>query len=316
MRRIVKGESLKDSNDWLRWGPDDEVGRLNVVDGEVRLAAFQVPTEGEVWPLGQPVFGEFELPSPPERPKPIYARYRDWSYFASGRLAETVGGGASVDDGFFMNCHGGSHVDALGHVIYDGIMWGGRSADATVGGRQHADISAVARRGVITRAVLIDLVALRGAGPLPRNAAIRLPELQACLAAEGVEVRKGDMLLLRTGSLERYRQEGSEQFFHEYSEPGVVPDDALLEWIDSVQLLGLGTDTLANELPVNPETGEEYVLHRRLLRDRGMPFHEALWLADLAASCAADKRYVGLYVVSPLMLVGASASPINPLFIK
>jgi kynurenine formamidase len=59
-----------------------------------------------------------------------------------------------------------------------------------------------------------------------------------------------------------------------------------------------------------------YPLHRLLLRNRGMTFHEALWLEELAADSRADGCYEGLYVALPLKLVGASGSPMNPLFVK
>ena len=47
-----------------------------------------------------------------------------------------------------------------------------------------------------------------------------------------------------------------------------------------------------------------------------MLFHEALWLEELAADCAADQYYEGLYIAAPLKMLGASASPVNPLFVK
>lgn len=69
-----------------------------------------------------------------------------------------------------------------------------------------------------------------------------------------VELAPGDMLLLRTGSLERFREVGSAAFFADYSEPGLSYDEKLFEWIDAHELLGIGTDTLANEPPRDPAT--------------------------------------------------------------
>ena len=301
---------------WQRWGDDDEIGRLNLNDQAAVLNALKIPRSGTVWALGHRMFGGTDLPNYPERPTPQHLMYRDWSHYLAGRSAVQNGGGASVDDGFQLSCHGGTHVDALGHVIADGTLWGGRDAIDTVGGLRHGDVSALSAHGLICRAVLADIVAWRGQGPLPRDEHIRLADVLGCLAGQGVEPGRGDMLLLRTGSLERYRLEGAEKFWTGYSEPGLSDEPELLSWIDEVDLLGIGTDSLANELPTSPLTGREFQLHKHLLRDRGLQFHEALWLADLAADCARDGIFAGLYLASPLMMVGASGSPMNPLFVK
>jgi kynurenine formamidase len=301
---------------WQRWGEDDEIGRLNLNDQAAVLNALKIPSSGTVFALGHRMFGGTDLPNYPERPTPQHLMYRDWSHYLAGRSAVQNGGGASVDDGFQLSCHGGTHVDALGHVIADGTVWGGRDAIDTVGGLRHCDVSALSAHGLICRAVLADIVAWRGQGPLPRDEHIRLADVLGCLAGQGVELGRGDMLLLRTGSLERYQLEGAEKFWTGYSEPGLSDEPELLSWIDEVDLLGVGTDSLANELPTSPLTGREFQLHKHLLRDRGLQFHEALWLADLAADCARDGIYEGLYLASPLMMVGASGSPMNPLFVK
>lgn len=291
-------------------------GRLATFGPKQRLRAIRTVEDGKVFTLGTDLFGSDAGPGDPARPTPLHIVYRDWSHYEKGTAKPVKGGVASVDDGALLNCHGGSHLDALGHIICEGTVAGGVSASSTVGGLAHADVATIARVGVVCRGVLVDLCAPGGGHPLPRDHEVTLEELESCLETEKVVVEPGDMLLLRTGSLCRYRTEGHAEFFTGYSEPGLTHDESLFEWIDSRAVLGVGSDTLANELPRCPRTGEEYSLHRYLLRDRGLQFHEGLWLEDLAADCAADGRYVGLYVASPLKMVGASGSPVNPLFIK
>jgi kynurenine formamidase len=299
-----------------RDGGADGAGRLAALGPADRLRALATVREGKCFTLGTEVFGRAPAPADPARPTQRHFVYRDWSHYQKGTVRPLPGGVASVDDGVLLNCHGGSHLDALGHVIAEGTITGGVPASSTIGGLQHADVAAIARLGVVCRGVLVDLCRQAGGEPLGRDHEVTLGEIDSCLRAAGVNAEPGDMLLLRTGSLLRYSREGDEEFFRNYSEPGLTRGDALLEWVDAHQILGVGTDTLANELPRNPRTGEEYPLHRYLLRDRGLQFHEGLWLEDLAADSAADGRYVGLYVASPLKMVGASGSPVNPLFLK
>lgn len=242
--------------------------------------------------------------------------YCDWSHYESGRAHLVPGGLGFVEDGVRLNCHGGSHLDARGHVIAEGTLALGIDAATTVGGLSRLDVAQVARTGVVCRAVLCDLTLASHGAPLERAHEVTLSDIESCLVREGAEIEPGDMLLLHTGSLRRYRLEGRARFFHDYSEPGVSDDRALIDWIDEKDILGLGSDTLANELPRSPRTREEYPMHRHLLRDRGLQFHETLWLEDLALDCARDGVYAGLYVASPLKIVGGSGSPVNPLFVK
>lgn len=295
---------------------EHEAGRLAELRPEDRLRALGTVQEGKVFTLGIELFGRTPAPGYPGTPTPLHIIYQDWSHYEKGLLHPDAGNVAWVDDGVLLNCHGGTHLDALGHVIVDGTITGGVGASSTVGGLAHADVAAIARLGVLCRGVLVDLLEANGGAPLPRDHQVGLDEIEASLRDQHVELAPGDMLLLRTGSLERYREEGSAAFFAGYSEPGLSYDEALFEWVDDRRLLGIGSDTLANELPRNPATHEEFCLHHHLLRDRGLQFHEVLWLADLAADCRADGRYVGLYVASPLKLVGASGCPVNPLFVK
>lgn len=294
----------------------DPAGRLAAVGPGDRLRALSTVRDGKCWALGTEVFGPAPGPAYPERPKQLHILYRDWSHYEKGHVHPLAGGVASVDDGVLLNCHGGSHLDALGHVIAEGTIVGGVAASSTRGGLEHADVASIGRLGIVCRGVVVDLCRPAGGGPLARDHEVTLAELESCIREQGVDLEPRDMLLLRTGSLRRYELEGEEQFWTDYSEPGLSRDDALFEWLDDNEILGIGTDTLANELPTNPRTGEGYPLHRYLLRDRGIQFHEGLWLEDVAADCTADGRYVGLYVASPLKLVGASGSPVNPLFLK
>jgi kynurenine formamidase len=96
----------------------------------------------------------------------------------------------------------------------------------------------------------------------------------------------------------------------------VSDDPDLVAWFDDLEPVGLGTDTLANELPYSTRSGDAYPMHRLLMRNRGISFHEALWLEDLSADCASDGCYEGVYIASPLKLAGASGSPVNPMFAK
>jgi len=310
------GGASTERTSWGRWGEEDEVGALNLLSANDVVEAARLVRKGKTFTLGLRVFDERGDPLSSERPRALRVTYRDWSHYASGKAEIESHRPCYADDGFFMSCHGTTHMDALGHIWVDDKLWNGYPAKTTAGGLERCSIAPISQRGVFCRAVLFDVAAARGVPYLPRKSEITLRELLSVAGDFGVEVKKGDVILIRTGSLSRYYEVGPEEFFADYSEPGVSDDPELLEWIDREQIIGLGTDSLANELPYSARSDQLYPLHRLLLRNRGISFHEALWLEELAADSRADGCFEGLYVALPLKLVGATGSPMNPIFVK
>jgi kynurenine formamidase len=301
---------------WGRWGPDDEVGMLNLVSEAEVVEAARLVRTGKTFTLGLRVFDERGDPLESGRHPAMHVSYRDWSHYASGKVKIDSRKSCSADDGVFISCHGTTHMDALGHIWVDDQMYNGYPAKTTASWLERCSIAPISQRGVVTRGVLLDVAGARGVPYLPPTAEITLAELLAVAADAGVAIGKGDVILIRTGSLPRFYEVGPQEFWADYSEPGLSDDPELIEWIDQQQIVGIGTDTLANELPHSTRSDEMYPLHRLLLRNRGMTFHEALWLEELAADSRADGCCAGLYVALPLKLVGATGSPMNPLFVK
>jgi len=310
------GPDVMERTFWGRWGPDDEVGLLNLVSAAEVVEAARLVRTGKTFTLGLRVFDERGDPLSAERQRAMHVSYRDWSHYASGKVEVDSRNSCSADDGLFISCHGTTHMDALGHIWVDDQLYNGYPAKTTASWLERCSIAPLSQRGVITRGVLLDVAAARGVPYLPPTSEITCRELQAVAADVGVEVGKGDVILIRTGSLPRFYEVGPQEFFADYSEPGLSDDPELIEWIDRHEIVGIGTDSLANELPYSARSDQLYPLHRLLLRNRGMTFHEALWLEELAADSRTDGCYEGLYVALPLKLVGASGSPMNPLFVK
>jgi len=301
---------------WGAFGDSSEIGALNFLTDGDRVAAAGCVQRGAVFALGIPIFDPRGDPLSADRPRAMLLRYRDWSHYQAGRCEPLPGGVASVDDGIFLSCHGTTHIDALGHIIADGTMWDGHDAGQASAGLDWASVAPLGNRGIFGRAVLADVARYRDEDRLDRRHHITLAELQATLDAQNCRVQAGDVILLRTGSLRRFYEQGAEEFFRHYSEPGLSYEPELIDWFAANRLSGLGSDTLANELPESPTIDAGYPLHRYLMRNLGVLFHEALWLEELAADCAADQRWAGLYVAAPLKIIGGSASPVNPLFVK
>ena len=144
-----------------------------------------------------------------------------------------------------------------------------------------------------------------------------LADLLACAQAQGTVIEKHDILLIRTGWLTVFYDQGPAVFYAEpFLEPGLTFSRELVEWFHDMEIPLLGTDTIANEVTVDPESGLILPLHSALMRNLGVIFNEILWLEDLAGACAADGQYKFFYTAAPLKVFRGTGAPVNPIAIR
>src|SRR5262249_5010712 len=157
------------------------------------------------------------------------------------------------------------------------------------------DIRAVSGR-VVTRGVLADLPRWRGVEALEPGTEITAADLTAVLAAQGCAVGEGDILLVRTGHLQRCRREGWRGYYDDA--PGLGVDT--LDWIHSRRLAGVAGDTGALEVRPSREPGLQSPFHVIALVYMGLLVGEVFDLEALAAACAVDRVYEFMLVGAPL----------------
>jgi hypothetical protein len=209
----------------------------------------------------------------------------------------------------------------------------------TTYGLGRADISQAADAGVVGRGVLLDVGRHMGTeGPdgnwLPldpagtnEDAAITLQDLQDTAEAQGVELRERDIVLIRTGAIERTKDPDAE--WHALGEPGLTYSDDLVQWAHDMQIPYMGADNLALEQITHQVTEDDlgdgradlagtYVLplHGAFLRDLGLTINEVMNLSELGAQCAEDGIYEFLFSAAPLHAEMATGGPINPVVVK
>jgi kynurenine formamidase len=295
---------------WGRWGPDDERGALNLVTDDVVLRAAPAIRTGKVYSLALPI-SPTRTPAVFDRPPP-----ERFTRTAPGDSPD-AGGGAdrpsvgSADDMLVISSHAGTHLDALSHVFEGASFYNGHPVDSFTTRRGAGKCSILQTGTFATRAVLLDVAGL--AGEVPRGAPAVLPaghtvtaaELQACGERQGVRVRPGDAVLIRTGWLEALCRDPETPSF---PQAGIGMEAAA--WLQSNDVAVVGADNSAIE--VLPFDGERYLpVHVALLVHSGVGLLEHVWLAELAA----DRCYESLLVVGALPVVGATGSPVNPVAI-
>jgi kynurenine formamidase len=301
---------------WGRWGDNDEVGALNYLTPEHVLASAAAVRQGKVFTLQVPMCDPRGDPMSPTRQANQRYMVLDKSHFNAGKAPHVPGGLEWADDVVVAYLQGTTHYDALGHAWHGEAIWNGADASTTIGGLGHASILPLASRGVVGRGVLLDMARHRGKDVLGRGETFTHEDLLACASAQGTEIQKRDILLIRTGWVNWFYTVGPDEAYRDFFEPGLTYSPELVAWFDEMEIPNLVTDTTGNEVPAHPESGAYWPLHVALLCYLGVSLTEIAWLEDLATDCAGDGQYDFLFTAGPLKVVGGSGGPVNPIAIK
>jgi kynurenine formamidase len=302
-------------SNWGRWGPNDEVGALNLIGAAEVLAAVATVTRGRVLTLQVPIGAAGGDVAWPGRSGPVHLMTVDRGSYEAGAAEPAPGGLEAADDELTLSLQGTTHTDALGHVWYDETLYNGYPAATTTGGLDVCSVLPLAERGIVGRGVLLDIAAHREVDSLTTGDLISLGELLACAKAQRVTFRSGDILLLRTGWLAACAGLDGMQLAQRLPEPGLVHTPELVEWFHQAGVAHLVTDTLANEATLEPRTGIALPLHAALMRNLGIGMTEVAWLDGLADTCRELGRWEFLYVAAALKVSRGTGAPTNPVAI-
>ena len=310
------GDLLKDApSNWGKWGPDDEVGSLNYLGPEQVIAAAKLVTSGKTFTLQRLIGDPKGDPVWPGRTPAERTQILDESNWDGDDGPAYPGGLHYADDKISAFLQGSTQYDGLGHVWFGGQIWNGYDARTTIGGLEKASVEPLAQRGIVGRAVLLDMARFRGKDNLDPAETFTHEDLLACAAAQGVTISKRDILIIRTNFIKLFFDLG-DKFYEGFCEPGLVYSPELVQWFQDMEIPNLVTDTIANEVTFDPNNGVALVLHNALMRNLGVTLTEIADLELLAADCVEDGKYEFLYVAAPLKVAKGSGSPVNPVVIK
>jgi kynurenine formamidase len=199
--------------------------------------------------------------------------------------------------------HSGTHIDAICHQADAQMLYGGVDAGSvsTSRGMTYGAVEEI--DPIVAPGVLLDLPRYRGVPEVPAGEGIAAAELQACAAAQGVEVNRGDVVLVRTGNGRHWDDPA-----RYLAGPGMTGDSS--RWLAGLGVHAVGADNMAWDL-LGLRDPDDGLLpgHLILLARNGIYIIENLALEELAA--AGHHRFV--FVCTPLKFVGATGSPVRPI---
>ena len=313
---------------WGRWGADDQLGTLNhITPAAIRHAASMV-RKGKVIPCGVPFDAHGPQGAHGLRRNPIHLMTVDGGDIAVHQLPKEwqgpteqwvanlleSGPGRFTDDYVIMPLQSCTQWDALAHFYYEDKLYNGYpSKSVTSFGATRCAIDPIARIGQITgRGVLLDVARHRGVEHLQADEVVAPDELDAIVAQQKVEIRDGDIIVIRTGwYLEWLKSRNGESWA--WHAPGVSWRCA--EWFYDHNVAAVAADNVGVEV-MKPELGVWSLFHMLSLRDMGMMLGEIWDLEALGADCAADRTYEFQLVATALPFTSAVGTPINPIALK
>ncbi|MET8353885.1 cyclase family protein [Micromonospora sp. NPDC005206] len=215
-------------------------------------------------------------------------------------------GSSGASEVIITGGHIGTHIDALSHISFQGLLHGGVDAAAAQRSGRFEALGAETIAPFFCRGILLDVAKHLGEDVLVGGYEITAEDLAGSAKRAGVEIRRGDVVLIRTGWAQYWSR--AEQYLGlDSGVPGIGPTAA--EWLAARGPRAVGGDTTAVEcLP--PGQGTRLLpVHKLLIVDNGIHLIEHVNLEPLR-----DKdRNEFLFVLIPLRIVGATGSPVRPL---
>jgi kynurenine formamidase len=338
---------------WGDWGDDDELGRINLVTPEKVLQGAREVQAGISFCLSLPLDYPGGTALNDRRHPPVIAPTEDMkgnaATFYNVHMSEMQDFGDPryvdvwADDIVTLAlqystqwdslAHVGAEFDADGDGVEEAVYYNGYRAGVDLVGPKpdargdgsghtsfafHLGMEHMAFHGVQGRGVLVDLA--HHLGHEFRGVDRKL--LEEIMAADGVVVEPGDILLLHTGFatklLEWGRTPSQRDLFTTCSWLD-ARDASLLDWIADSQIAALVADNYAVEgmlgkaADKDPSRHSFLPIHHLCLFKLGVPLGELWYLHELAAWLRENNRSRFLLTAPPLRLPGIVSSPVTPI---
>lgn len=293
-------------SNWGRWGPDDEIGTLNLITPERRAAAGRLIRRGAVFDLS------FALGA--DGPQPTGAPRGNLRHTMTTIDRGWPAGMALFDDEAHLALQASTQWDALSHVGYDGLLYNGISdAVVTPEGASRHSIDRVTAL-LVGRGILLDVAAAAGLDELPGGFEVTPGLLDLAEVRSGTAVGPGDILLVRTGWTRVFRRGDRAAFMDKSAAPGLGLETC--RWLHERDVAAVAVDTQAAEVKPPRDGDATHPVHMVAIRDMGLTLGELFDLEELARDCAEDGVFEFLLSAAPLKVSGAVGSPTTPLAIK
>jgi kynurenine formamidase len=292
---------LRDRRNWGRWGPEDQLGAVNLITPAKRAAAARLVRTGRTVSLSR------DFPKEPG-PNNVFPAQHWMRTVPRGR-----GGFAADYYGIFYHGVASTHLDALCHTWDEHGMWNGRDPrreitfeGATFGSVEHWS------GGIVTRGVLLDVPRHRGEPCVTQERPVHGWELEDILTARGITLEPGDAVCVYSGREAWQAAHPDTAYGRPFGGgPNVRPGlhVSCLPFLRDHDVAVLVWDML-DHMPIGYDIA--WAVHAAIFA-YGVALLDNALLEPLARACAEEGRDEFMLVIAPLRVPGGTGSPANPL---
>lgn len=302
-------ELAAEVSNWGRWGDDDELGTLNLIDGVAVARGVAAARTGARIPLAIRLDANGpQLGNIPGRINPLHTMVA-----ISTPYVGDVDDACWSDDTITMGLQSCTHWDALAHAGYSGLLYNGFPASSITAERGATRCGIHKVTSVVSRAILLDVARAVGHDVLPGGHPISEADLEAAVDQAGTRPEPGDVVLVRTGHMAFLRARDRERYTLG-EQPGLTT--GTIRWFHRHDVAAVAIDTLAMEVIPCEDPRVLFPVHMIQLRDMGLTQGQNFDLEALSGHCAADGTYEMLLVANPEPVTGGTGAPVNPVAIK
>ncbi len=284
-----------------KYGADDRLGALNLLSPELVREAAKLITTGKTYALG--------VETGRHTPAVGTRTFQIFTMAANDGSGATQGTNEGIfNDDLLMTWLGiGSQIDGLGHFGIGHRYYNGVHVSEFLQPDGVTTFGIHTLPPIVTRGVLLDVAAFKSVKRLDGGTPINKTELEGAARRQGVELRRGDVVILNTG-WQAVATEDPETFLA--SEPGLGVEGA--EYLVGKGVVAVGADNWALEVFPSENEQEWGIVHQMLLARNGVYILENMRTDELVADGVSEF----LFTLGAARFVGAVQMVINPVGIR
>ncbi len=297
--------TIASADDWTKskWGPKDEIGAANLITPDSVLAASKLVKTGKTYHLGIVV----DSKTPAFAPRSMSVTVLQPNQIQTKGLGPT---NLTYNDDMFTGWLGiGPQIDGLGHIGINHTYYNGlKNSDiGKVTGLTKLGIEKIPP--MVARGVVIDMAAHYGVDIVKEGTAYTKDDIVAAAKKQGVEIKKGDVVLFHSGWLNLLEGEKPDTKRYVSTEPGLGKTGA--EYLAEIGVVAIGADTWGLEAVPFPKGTGVFEVHQILIAKNGIYILENMDSRALVK----DKVKEFMFVLGAARLRGAVQMIINPIAI-
>lgn len=283
-------------SNWGRWGANDQLGTVNLITQETRVAAARLVQTGVSVSMAHPILTDEAADN-----------FNPYDHRMTS-IGSSPGPWSGDFIGVSYHGYAHSHLDALCHRFQFGTMYNGYSEDEVTEEGCHQLSIAGFGNGIFGRGIVMDFPRLRGVDWLENGTAITPQWLDEWEEEHGITVGSGDIVLIRTGRWPRRDAVGPWNL----AQNSAGLHASSVQWFKERDVALIGSDSALDVKP-SGVTDFDSPVHALVLVALGMPIFDNLDLEAVAEQAQVHDRPEFLFTTAPLRVEGGTGSPLNPI---